>query len=164
MSRPFPRICATCRDRAVQPVTLPSYSTKVDHDGRSYQVTLTDVEGTLCGNCEALILEDIVSDRIDDKLRDLAGLMHPFEIKSKRQALNLTQKVLAQKLKTGEATLSRWETGAQIQQRSSDLLLRLYFEVAEVRRYLTDDAQHEGQNFHQADSSQPTQIISLNSI
>ena len=80
MSRPFPRICATCRERSVQPITLPTYSTIVDHDGRSYDIALTDVSGTRCDNCGALILDDSVSDRIDDQLREQAGLLRPAEI------------------------------------------------------------------------------------
>ena len=136
MSRPYPRICATCRERSVQPVTLSSYSTNVEHDGRSYAITLADVSGTQCDNCGALILDDSVADRIDDQLREQAGLLRPTEIRSHRLALGLTQKDLAQKLLIGEATLSRWETGAQIQQRSLDLLLRLCFELVDVRRYL----------------------------
>jgi hypothetical protein len=36
----------------------------------------------------------------------------------------------------GPATVSRWETGGQVQQRSLDKLLRLYFTLPEVRRAL----------------------------
>lgn len=135
MSRPFPRKCATCRERAVQPATLPTYDVKVDHDGRSYDVILHDVGGTRCGHCQTLILDDSVDDRIDAELRRLAGLLQPAEIRGHREALKLTQKALAQALRVGEATLSRWETGAQIQQRSMDLLLRLFFDIAPVRHY-----------------------------
>jgi hypothetical protein len=35
-----------------------------------------------------------------------------------------------------EATASRWETGAQIQQRALDAFLRVFFESAEARRIL----------------------------
>jgi transcriptional regulator with XRE-family HTH domain len=40
---------------------------------------------------------------------------------------------LARLLGVGEATLSRWETGGQIQQRALDRLLRLYFAVPPAR-------------------------------
>ena len=50
--------------------------------------------------------------------------------------LLLTQKLLADHLGIAESTLSRWETGAQIQQRAFDKLLRLYFDVPEARRHL----------------------------
>ncbi len=39
-------------------------------------------------------------------------------------------------LQIAEATLSRWETGAQIQQRSLDKLLRGFFGIEALRRFL----------------------------
>jgi len=39
------------------------------------------------------------------------------------------------------ASLSRWETGGQIQQRALDRLLRLYFGCEQVRTVLADEAQ-----------------------
>jgi hypothetical protein len=39
-------------------------------------------------------------------------------------------------LDVSESTLSRWETGAQIQQRAMDKLLRGFFEVPAFRQYL----------------------------
>jgi DNA-binding transcriptional regulator YiaG len=44
-----------------------------------------------------------------------------------------TQKELAVQLAVAEATLSRWETGGQIQQRAMDKLLRLFFGLPAVR-------------------------------
>ena len=51
------------------------------------------------------------------------------------EALGLTQKQLATRLHLAESTLSRWETGAQIQQRAMDLLLRMFFEIPQVRTF-----------------------------
>jgi transcriptional regulator with XRE-family HTH domain len=48
----------------------------------------------------------------------------------------LSQKDLAERLGVAEATISRWETGAQIQSRALDNLLRVYFAVPEVRSVL----------------------------
>ena len=42
-------------------------------------------------------------------------------------------------LRVAKETVSRWETGAQIQQRAMDLLLRLFFDIPEVRRQLGRD-------------------------
>jgi DNA-binding transcriptional regulator YiaG len=74
--------------------------------------------------------------RLSDALRATAGLLQPGEIRAGREALGLTQKELANYLQIAEATLSRWETGAQIQQRSLDKLLRGFFGVEEFRRFL----------------------------
>ena len=66
-------------------------------------------------------------------LRSHAGLLHNKEIRARREALGLTQKALAGYLQVAEATLSRWETGAQIQQRAMDAFLRSFFESAHAR-------------------------------
>jgi hypothetical protein len=42
-------------------------------------------------------------------------------------------------LRIASATVSRWETGAQIQQRALDLLMRLFFGLSEVRSALADE-------------------------
>jgi putative zinc finger/helix-turn-helix YgiT family protein len=47
------------------------------------------------------------------------------EIRQGREKLALTQKQFANLLGVGEATVSRWETGAQIQQRAMDRFLRV---------------------------------------
>jgi putative zinc finger/helix-turn-helix YgiT family protein len=54
-------------------------------------------------------------------------LLSPEEIRRSREKLGLTQKQFAALLGVGEATVSRWETGAQIQQRAMDRFLRLCF-------------------------------------
>ena len=136
MSRPFPRKCATCRERAVQPVRLDSYATTIEHEGRSYELTLADVPGTRCDVCQTLILDESVSDRIDDQLRNSVGLLHPGEIKTRREALRLTQGAVANALSVGEATFARWESGAQIQPRGMDRFLRAFLDLPDLRTYL----------------------------
>jgi transcriptional regulator with XRE-family HTH domain len=48
----------------------------------------------------------------------------------------LTQKEFAAAIGVAEANVSRWENGVQIQQRSSDNLLRIFFGVPQVRNML----------------------------
>jgi putative zinc finger/helix-turn-helix YgiT family protein len=134
--KPFPWKCGNCRERAVNPATLPTYSADLEHDGRKYHVMLTDMQVAKCDNCGTIMLDDVASRRLSDALRNAAGLLHPAEIRANREALKLTQKTLAGYLFIAEATLSRWETGAQIQQRTMDLFLRTFFEVPEARRFL----------------------------
>ncbi|MDR3622613.1 MAG: type II toxin-antitoxin system MqsA family antitoxin [Paludisphaera borealis] len=130
------RKCMACRERKVRRTTLEHYSTSVDHDGRGYDLVLDDLEVLQCENCGAIILEESANKRISDALRREVGLLLPEEIVASRNRLGLTQKQLAAYLKIAESTLCRWETGAQIQQRAMDGLLRVFFQSAEARAIL----------------------------
>ena len=133
--KPFPWKCGSCRERAINPVVLPTYSTELEHDGRTYRVTLKYYVAR-CENCGNIMLGDGASRKLSEALRHEAGLLQPGEIRAHREALGLTQKSLSGYLLIAEATLSRWETGAQIQQRAMDAFLRVFFRSAEARSIL----------------------------
>ena len=130
------RKCMACRERKVHRTTLEQYSIRMDHDGRSYDLIVDDLEVLQCENCGSVVLEDSANKRISDSLRREVGLLLPEEIVASRTRLGLTQKQLASYLKIAESTLCRWETGAQIQQRAMDGLLRVFFQSAEARAVL----------------------------
>ena len=48
----------------------------------------------------------------------------------------MSQQELAEQLGVAKETISRWETGAMIQSRAMDNLLRLFFESEEARTLL----------------------------
>src|SRR5690349_19485098 len=121
--KPFPWKCGHCRERAVYPVALETYTAELDHDGRKYPISLINFQVARCEKCGSIILDDAANRRLSDALRSTVGLLQPAEIRARREALGLTQKELANYLQTADATLSRWETGAQLQQRSMDKLL-----------------------------------------
>lgn len=130
------RRCISCRERAVAPTVLPTYTTELEHDGRSYTVSVKNLPVLQCENCKAIVLGDDANTAISAALRREAGLLSPEEIRANRERLGLTQKQLAQYLRISESTLSRWSTGAQIQQRAMDALLRVFFLSAEARLIL----------------------------
>jgi DNA-binding transcriptional regulator YiaG len=132
----YPWKCATCRELAVSPICLPTYTVEGEHDGRKYRITLSNFDVLQCSRCGAIMLSDEADDRITAALRAEIGLLSPSDIRTKRDALGLTQKELANYLKIAESTLCRWETGAQIQQRCMDGILRCFFDLVEVRSYL----------------------------
>jgi DNA-binding transcriptional regulator YiaG len=136
MPGPALRKCMYCRERAVSPTTLPSYIAALEHDGRKYPVVVEDFRVLQCQRCGAIILEDSANERLDEALRTAAGILKPAEIRQHREALGLTRQQLADLLRISMFTLTRWETGAQIQQRAMDTLLRLFFQSGEARRIL----------------------------
>jgi len=77
----------------------------------------------------------------DTRLRREARLLTPEEIREGREKLGLTQRQFANLLGVGEATVSRWETGAQIQQRAMDRFLRVCLASPAVAELLRSDFQ-----------------------
>ncbi|MCI0380795.1 MAG: type II toxin-antitoxin system MqsA family antitoxin [Gemmataceae bacterium] len=138
ISKPFPWICHSCRQRTVVPA-LVDYSVSVEHDGRAYPVHIPSLHTPKCRNCGKLVMTDAVNEEVSNALRKAAGLLTPEQIKRNREALGYTQRQLAGLLGIADATLSRWETGAQIQQRSLDRFMRILFDKPEVRNDLSDD-------------------------
>jgi putative zinc finger/helix-turn-helix YgiT family protein len=112
------------------------YTTQIDYDGRKYTITIPDLVVPRCANCGTISLDDEANRQISAAFRKQAGLLSPEQIRSQRLALGLTQQTLADLLGVAVFTLSRWETGAQIQQRSLDRFLRAFFKLPELRQAL----------------------------
>ncbi len=134
-SRPFPWRCHACLQKEVYPATIP-YTIEVKHDGTLHSVPLPALEVPKCRACGELIFDLRADDQISEALRAQLKLLGPSQIRQARKSLGLKQKELAELLGTAKATICRWETGALIQSRAMDNLLRLFFESEEVRRLL----------------------------
>lgn len=137
--KPLPWKCGYCREKAVQLVKLP-YSTNISHDGRSYTVTIPDLEVGCCERCGKMVIPYAAEQRITETFRQQLGLLMPDQIRHGRESLDLTQKQFAKLIGSADATQSRWETGIQIQSRAMDRLLRLFFAFGNVRAALADEA------------------------
>ena len=93
-----------------------------------------------CPNCGEVVL------RMDEarKLRQRAletyrsryDLLSGDEIRSIRERHHLTQAQLARLLRLGGNTISRWESGRNVQTAAMDVLLRLIRDIPESLRYL----------------------------
>jgi putative zinc finger/helix-turn-helix YgiT family protein len=125
--KPFPWKCPDCGEKAIEPVCEPRYETAMRHDGRDYQVVVKNLDLWKCRKCGLVQLPEPADELLQAALRKKAGLMSPDLIRQTREKLNLTQKQLANDLQVAESTLSRWESGMQIQQRAMDQYLRLVF-------------------------------------
>lgn len=137
--KPFPWKCGTCGERAIVRKVIP-YSLQYGYDGRAYTVSIPDLAVPCCENCGEMVFDSPANQRIDQAFREQIGLLSPDQIRHNREALGLTQEQLAANLGIASATISRWESGHQIQQRAMDRLLRLYFAHPNVRQSLSDDA------------------------
>ena len=133
--RRFSRRCAECHQRAMKLTTVP-YTVQVDHDGRKYTVTIPDLDVPKCSNCGAISIDAVAEREIDNAFRREAHLLTPEQIFEGRNKLGLSQKQLACCLGIAPETLSRWENGSQVQQRSLDKFLRAFFELPKLREYL----------------------------
>jgi putative zinc finger/helix-turn-helix YgiT family protein len=136
MAAPSTQKCMNCREQTVSPTRLDSYATELEHDGRKYAITIADFPVLKCRHCGEVYLDEAADELLSEALRAAAGLLSPAEIRKGREGLGLTQKQLAGLLRISEFTLSRWETGAQTQQRSMDAFLRIFFQSGEARRLL----------------------------
>jgi putative zinc finger/helix-turn-helix YgiT family protein len=132
-TRPYPWTCARCRQPAVYS-DIVDYTTTIEHDGRAYTVTVPSLELPKCRNCGKLVMVDAANRRISEAFRREVGLLTPEEIRAGRTRCGLDQQTFADLLGISASTLSRWETGAQIQQRSLNRLMEAYFASAAVRR------------------------------
>ena len=135
--RPYPWKCKTCGECAVSERTI-EYVIEKEHDGRAYSLKIPNLEILECEKCHARTLLDVSAERVTEALREAAGLLSPKDIRENRKALGLNQEQFAKLLRVAKETVSRWETGGQIQQRAMDLLLRVFFGVPQVRFWLAD--------------------------
>jgi putative zinc finger/helix-turn-helix YgiT family protein len=140
MTRTYPKRCGKCGRKAMDVATIP-YVTTIEHDGRAYRVEIPALTVPRCTNCQAISLDDEADRQISATFRREARLLSPEEIRLGREKLELTQKQFASLLGIGEATVSRWETGAQIQQRALDRFLRLCFASPAAVELLRSDFQ-----------------------
>ena len=137
-AKPFPWKCRECGKIAVR-ADIVSYPAMVEHDGRLYEFIVNGLKAPKCFECGEVYPDAEANRAISQAFRLRAKLLTPQQIRANREALGLTQKQLASALRIAEATVSRWETGAQIQQGSLDGLMRLFFEYSMVRGVLMDE-------------------------
>ncbi len=123
IARPFPWRCPKCLKREVQPTIIADYQARVKHDGRVHEVVVRDLKIAQCQACGETIFTFETDEQINAALRDKLELLQPHQIRELRGTR--TQQELARLIGTAEETICRWETGAVIQSRAMDKLLRV---------------------------------------
>ena len=134
-AHPFPWRCIKCREKEVFPLAS-DYAATMQHDGRPYEIRISDLSIPTCRKCGERVFTSELDDEIVAALRAQIGLLTPQEIQERRNEHELTEQELAEQLGVANETIAQWETGALIQSRAMDNLLRLYFESAEVQALL----------------------------
>ncbi len=114
------------------------YDAEVKHDGKLHSFTVPELLMPACEECGAKVFTEDVDDQINDALRVHLGLLTPIQLRESLERIGLSQKALAEHLGLAEATVSRWAGGSQIQSRSMDRLLRIFFAFPDVRQAVTE--------------------------
>jgi putative zinc finger/helix-turn-helix YgiT family protein len=118
-------------------IAVVPYSIQIDHDGKKYLVHVPDQSVPKCQNCGELSIDEEASNQIEKAFRREANLLTPEEIREGRIKVGFTQQQdFARCFGIGVSTLSRWETGSQVQQHFHDGMLRTFFAIPEVRPFL----------------------------
>jgi putative zinc finger/helix-turn-helix YgiT family protein len=97
-----------------------------------------------CLNCGEILLRYQDSKRLGEDAiaiyRQKHGLLSADEIRAIRERFELTQVDLARLLRLGANTVSRWESGRNVQTAAMDMLLRLIRDLPGSIAYLRDHA------------------------
>ncbi len=131
----YPLRCIECGKKEVRPASVDRQVQR-NHDGRLYDLTVRDLPVTRCDACGAIFFTEESDDRITAALREHLGLLTPDQIRANLDALHLSQREAAGRLGVAPETLCRWLSGAIIQSRAMDNLLRVFFACPEVREKL----------------------------
>ncbi len=112
------------------------YDAEIRHDGRVHTFTVENLTLPVCKSCGAKVFTDDADQQINLGLRQHLGLMTPEQIRGAIDRIGESQTAIASSLGIAKETLSRWINEVQIQNKSMDTLLRIYFAFPCVRKIL----------------------------
>ena len=108
------------------------------------EIAVVDAAHLSCPGCHEVVLRFHEARRLGEDavaiFRARHGLLSADEIRSLRKRHDLTQGELARLLHLGANTISRWESGRNVQSASMDILLRLIRDLPGSIDYLRDHA------------------------
>jgi putative zinc finger/helix-turn-helix YgiT family protein len=131
------RRCHRCKGDVALRHAPPSIW-EIKYDGAIRHVPVVQMPEWHCAACEVATLHDDSDEILQDALRKHMRLLRPTELRTARESLGLKQKELADLTGCASESLSRWETGAVLQSRAYDRLLRIFFHLPEARELLAD--------------------------
>lgn len=95
-------------------------------------IYINDSEWFQCSECEEILIPPKLRERLDEARYSALGLLSPKSIQDIRVEAGLTQKEISEILGVGEKTYTRWESGRSIQNKSSDMLIRLFHKNSDM--------------------------------
>ena len=108
------------------------------------QVPVPSASHLKCPNCGEIVLRFHEAKRLHEDASDIYrrkhGLLSSSEIRALRERFELNQSGLARLLRLGANTVSRWESGRNVQTAAMDMLLRLIRDLPGSIDYLRDHA------------------------
>ncbi|MEE8732895.1 MAG: type II TA system antitoxin MqsA family protein [Eggerthellaceae bacterium] len=117
----------------------------IEVDFKGEHLTVLDVPHFLCENCDDIAFNaeqlDAYSHAIDEAYRERMGLLSPSQIKSIRKSISCTQAQFESLVGVSTPTVSRWETGASIQQKTADNLMRVIEKFPGIADFLAERAE-----------------------
>jgi len=136
---PFPWRCRNCRQMSVVPQRI-DYQDTVRYDDHLVSYLARDIEIPICRNCGEKVFTERVDSQLCEALQRHLNLLTPAQIREGISRLGLSRKEVADRLGVAEDLLWRWAHGFSIQSRAMDNLLRLFFQLPEVRTALSTPA------------------------
>ncbi len=104
------------------------------------EIVVPDATHLRCPKCREVVLRMDQARMLRESAlkiyRSRYDLLSAEEIRSIRERYRLTQVQLARLLRLGGNTISRWESGRNVQTAAMDILLRLIRDIPESLRYL----------------------------
>lgn len=139
------------RLRAMPVDTCPSCGTRMAEKRGSLRLPVNGEEVSVpsalhlgCPKCGEIVLRFQDAKRLHEDAiavyRKRHGLLSADEIRAIRERYSLTQADLARLLRLGGNTVSRWESGRNVQTAAMDILLRLIRDLPGSLDYLRDHA------------------------
>ena len=142
-SLPYPRTCVECDNALVVRLAIP-YNAEVKHDGKLHSFFIAELCIDKCKECGEEYFTSETDSQISKELRVYLCFLQPEEIRAKLHALGINQSDFAKRIGVAKESVSRWLTGAVIQNRAMDNLMRLFLGLDSVRSVLTENGPREG--------------------
>lgn len=134
MKAKFDSLCPNCGKQMKESKSSLSYPL----DGE--EIKVPNSPHLICPKCKEVVLRKdearLLREGAIDHYRKKYDLLSGEEIKRLRERFGLSQIQLADLLRLGVNTISRWESGRNVQSASMDILLRIVRDVPESWKYL----------------------------